>query len=198
MAYQVSSPFAGVQAIAILDTVGPGPTGSTGIGPTGLVGAFDSFYTQELQAYDTALGGGTFIYLRYSGTITVGTVCEITPTLVSGVVTNSATAWAGTTITGRPLCVAMATTGALGQWGWFQVQGNAVCTVQGAPAAGNPVFWQAAGVVSPTIVVSKAMLNAQFATGVSQTIGAGTTAVVLSATQAVVTINRPFAQGAIT
>ena len=64
--------------------------------------------------------------------------------------------------------------------------------------AGNPVYWQAAGVVSPTPVVSKQMVNAQFATAVSQTVGQGTTAVVLSATQAVVYLNRPFAQGAIT
>ena len=110
MAFQISSPTLGIQALPILDTVGPGPnTGGagTGAGPTGLVGAFDSFYVQEQQGIDAALGGGTFIYLRYSGTITVGTICEITPTQVSGVIVQSATAWAGTANSGRALCVAM-------------------------------------------------------------------------------------------
>lgn len=194
MAYQLQDPFLGTQSLPLLDTVGPGPVNLV----SGVYGGFNSFYGDIVRGYDLALGAGEFMYLRYSGTITVGTVCEITPTISGGNVILSATAWAGTTITGRPLAVAMATTGAVGQWGWFQVQGNAVCTVQGAPAAGNPAYWQAAGVVSPTVVAGKAMLNAEFSTAVSQTIGQGSTAVVLSATQAVVFINRPFAQGAIT
>jgi hypothetical protein len=194
MAYALQDPFIGTQPLPLLDTVGPGPANQAG----GVLGGFNSFYNDETRGYDTALGAGVFIYARYSGTITVGTICELTPTISGGNVITSATAWAGTAITGRPLAVAMATTGAVGQWGWFQVQGNAVCTVSGAPAAGNPVYWQAAGVVSPTPVASKQMVNAQFQTAVSQTIGQGSTAVVLSATQAVVFLNRPFAQGTIT
>lgn len=194
MAYALQDPFLGTQSLPLLDTVGPGPVNLV----SGVYGGFNSFYNNVVRGYDLALGAGEFVYARYSGTIVVGTVCEMTPTLVSGVVVTSATAWAGTVNTGRPLGVAMATTGAVGQWGWFQVQGNAVCTVSGAPAAGNPAYWQAAGVVSPTLVASKQMVNAQFQTGVSQTIGTGSTAVVLSATQAVVLLNRPFAQGNIT
>lgn len=197
MAYVLSSPFLGDQSATSVDTIGPGPTGSTGIGPTGLVGGFDSVYVQERQGNDINLGGGTFQYLRFSGTIAANTICEITPTLTSGQVISSATAWAGTVITGRPLCVAMVA-GTVGQWGWFQVQGNAIVTTSGAPAAGNPAYWQAAGVVSPTPVAGKQIVNAEFATAVSVTIGTGTGAVVLSATQSVLLINRPFAQGAIT
>lgn len=198
MAYVLQSPFVGAQPISLLDTVGPGPTGISGIGPVGLVGGFDNFYGQETQGYDVSLGSGVFEYMRYSGTITVGTVCEITPTLTAGVMVRSATAWAGTANAGRAVCVAMATTGAVGQWGWFQIQGSAIATCQGAPVAGNPVFWQAAGIVSPTLVASKQMVNAVFATAPAVTIGAGGAAVVLSATQAIVSMNRPFAQGNIT
>lgn len=193
MAYALQDPFLGTQTLPAIDTVGPGPVNLVG----GVYGGFNSFYNDEIRGYDTALGAGVFIYARFSGTIVLGTVCELTPTLTSGVVINSATAWAGTVNTGKPLAVAMAA-GTVGQWGWFQVQGNAIVTVSGAPAAGNPVYWQAAGVVSPTLVASKQMVNAQFSTAVSVTIGAGTTATVLSATQAVVMLNRPFAQSNIT
>lgn len=194
MTYFLKDPFMGEQPVAALDTVGPGPVNLV----SGVYGGFDSFYNTETRGYDTSLGHGTFLYARYSGTIVAGTVVELTPTISGGIVITSATAWAGTTITGKPLAVAVAATGAVGQWGWFQIQGNAVTTVQGAPAAGNPVYWQAAGVVSPTPVASKQMVNAQFQTAVSQTIGQGTSAVALTSTQAVVYLNRPFAQGAIT
>lgn len=193
MAYLLQDPFAGTQSLTAIDTVGPSPVNLV----SGVYGGFNSFYNMEVRGYDTALGMGTFLYARFSGTIAAGVVCELTPTISSGQVITSATAWAGTTITGRPLAVSMAA-GTVGQWGWFQIQGNAVVTVSGAPAAGNPVYWQAAGVPSPTVVASKQMVNAQFQTAVSQTIGSGSTAVVLSATQAVIYLNRPFAQGAIT
>lgn len=193
MAYALQDPFLGTQALPAIDTVGPGPVNLV----NGVYGGFNSFYNNEVRGYDPALGGGVFIYGRFSGSITAGAVCELTPTIASGIVLSSMTAWAGTAITGKPLCVAMAT-GTVGQWGWFQVEGNAVTTVSGAPAAGNPVYWQAAGVVSPTVVASKQMVNAQFQTAVSQTIGSGNNAVTLSSTQAVVLMNRPFAQGAIT
>jgi hypothetical protein len=179
--------------LSIVDTAGPGYqnlVAGTGSGRM-------NFYLQIVEGYDPNLGGGEFQYLRFSGTIAAGTVCEVTPSISGGIVIQNATAWAGTAVSGRPLCVALSA-GTVGQFGWFQVQGNAITTVQGAPAAGNPMYWQAAGVVSPTGVASKQMVNAVAATAVSQTIGQGSTAVVLSATQAIVTINRPFAQGAIT
>lgn len=179
----------GAVDLSLIDTAGPGPlnlVAGTGSGRM-------SFYNEELRGYDPALGAGTFVYGRYSGTIAAGVVVELTPTLTNGVVINSATAWAGTAVSGRPLAVSLSA-GTVGQFGWFQIQGNAIATVSGAPAAGNPVYWQAAGVPSPTPVASKQMVNAQFQTAVSQTIGT----TLLSATQAVLYLNRPFAQGAIT
>lgn len=194
MAFVALNDVLGEVDLTAIDTAGPGYqnlVSGTGSGRM-------NFYSQVVAGYDPNLGGGEFMYLQYSGTIVAGTVCEITPSIASGAIILKATAWAGTTITGRPLCVAVAATGANTQFGWFQVGGNAVCTVQGAPAAGNPMYWQAAGVISPTGVAGKQIVNAMAATAVSQTIGQGSSAVALSATQAVVTVNRPFAQGAIT
>jgi hypothetical protein len=88
--------------------------------------------------------------------------------------------------------------GTVGQWGWFQVSGNAIATCSGAPVAGNPVYWQAAGVVSPTLVAGKQLLGAKFATAPGVTIGTGSTAVVLSGTQAVLLLDRCTAQSNIT
>ena len=170
------------------DIAGPG-----GIGGSGR----QSFYNLELRGYDTALGGGTFIYARYSGTIGVGTVVELTPSLVAGNVVTNATAWAGTINSGRPLAVAVAA-GTVGQFGWFQIAGNAITSTSGAPVAGNPVFFGAAGSVRPTANAGLQVLGAQYSTAPSVTVGQGSTAVVLSGTQAVVFLNRPVAQSAIT
>lgn len=193
MAFVSLNDVLGQVDLSIVDLAGPGYlnlTAGTGSGR-------QNFYLQEVQGYDPNLGGGTFVYMRFSGTIAAGTVCEQTPSISGGVIIQNATAWAGTAVSGRPLCVALSA-GTVGQFGWFQVQGNAITTVQGTPAAGNPMYWQAAGVVSPTGVASKQMVNAVAATAVSQTIGQGSTAIVLTSTQAIVTMNRPFAQGAIT
>lgn len=193
MAFIALNDILGEVDLASIDTAGPGfqnLVAGTGSGR-------QNFYNQTVAGYDPNLGGGEFAYMRFSGTIAAGTTCETTPSISGGIVITNATAWAGTTITGRPLAVALSA-GTVGQFGWFQVGGNAICTVSGAPAAGNPMYWQAAGVISPTGVAGKQMVNAVAATAVSQTIGQGSSAVVLSATQAVVQINRPFAQGAIT
>lgn len=193
MAFVALNDVLGEVDLTIVDTAGPGYSNLV----TGTGSGRMNFYSQVITGYDPNLGGGEFQYLRYTGTIAAYTVCEVTPSITAGIIIQNAVAWAGTAVTGRPICVAL-TAGTVGQFGWFQVQGNAITTVQGAPAAGNPAYWQAAGVVSPTPVISKQLVNANFATAVSQTIGAGTGATVLSATQAVVTINRPFAQSAIT
>lgn len=193
MAFVAINDILGEVDLSIIDTAGPGYQNLV----TGTGSGRMNFYLQTVSGYDPNLGGGEFQYMRYSGTIAAGTVCETTPSITAGAIIQNATAWAGVALSGRPLCVALSA-GTVGQFGWFQTQGNAITTVQGAPAAGNPAYWQAAGVVSPTLVASKQMLNAVFATAVSQTIGQGSTAVVLSATQAIVTMNRAFAQGIIT
>jgi hypothetical protein len=193
MAFVAINQILGEVDLSALDTVGPGAqnlVAGTGSGR-------QNFYLQTVEGYDPNLGGGEFRYMRYSGTIIAGAIVEATPSISGGVIIQNATAWAGTANTGRTLAVALVS-GTVGQFGWFQVQGNAVVNVSGAPAAGNPVYWQAAGVVSPTGVAGKQVLNAVFATAVSQTLGQGNSAVTLSGTMAIATIDRPSAQGAIT
>ena len=193
MAYVMYDDLIGVVDLSTVDSNGPGPlnlTAGTGSGRS-------NFYNTEVRGYDPNLGSGTFIYAKYSGTIAAGTVVELTPSLSGGVVLQLATAWAGTANTGKPLAVAVSA-GVSTNWGWFQIQGNALTTCQGAPVAGNPAYWQASGVVSPTAVAGKQVLNAQFSTAPAVTIGTGAAAQVLSATTAVVYLSRPLAQGAIT
>ena len=75
------------------------------------------------------------------------------------------------------------------QYGWYQIAGSAVAATNGTLVAGpGPVFLAAAGQVSSTAVAGKQVLNARNDTAT------GTPA----ANQAVVQINRPFAQGQIT
>jgi hypothetical protein len=193
MAFVAINTLFGEVDLSTVDPAGPGFQNLVAGSGSGRM----NFYNQVIDGYDPNLGGGEFIYAKFSGTIAAGTVVELTPSITSGQIVTQATAWAGTALTGRPLAVAVAA-GVAGQWGWFQVSGNAICTVQGTPAVGNPMYWQAAGVISATGVISKQVLGAVAATAVSQTIGQGSTAVVLSSTQAVVQIMRPHAQGAIT
>lgn len=195
MAFIAINPTLGEIDLSIVDPAGPGVFNPFNSGATR---GYSSFYMEELHGYDQNLGAGTFVYAKFSGTIAADTVVEFTPSQdASGRMVMSATAWAGTANTGKQLGVAVAA-GVAGQWGWFQVQGNAIVNCQGAPAAGNPAYWQAAGVLSPTAVAGKQALGATFSTAAAVTIGSGTSAVVLSATQAVVNLSRPIAQGAIT
>ncbi|PXW28254.1 hypothetical protein [Paraburkholderia caballeronis] len=186
-------PLLGAVKLTDVDAVGPGPlnlVAGTGAGR-------QSFSFETLRGYDPVLGGGEFVFAKASTAIAAGTVVQFNQSLSGGSIVNSAAAWAGTANTGEPLGVAVAQL-ALGQWGWFQVGGNAIATVSGAPVAGNPVYWQAAGVVSPAAVAGKQALGAKFATAPGVTLGTGSTAVTLSATQAVITLNRTTSQGAIT
>lgn len=194
MAYIVADDELGFVDLYGVDTVGPGPLklgpGTVSYGRFNIPGAV-------MRGVDMALGGGEFVFAQAAGTIAAGGVCEMTQTVASGIYQISAQAWAGTVQTGKPLCVALVALTA-GQWGWFQVQGIAVVNCSGTPAAGNPVSWQASGVVSPTVVAGKSVLNAQFASANGVTYGAGTTATVLPSTQALAILNRPSAQGPIT
>jgi hypothetical protein len=192
MAYIVNDVELGFVDLSLVDTVGPGP-----LKLSGSAIAYGRYNQPgiEVRGTDPVLGGGTFLYVQFTGTVSIGTVCELSQTNVSSGTRYdiSALAWAGATITGKPLGVSMcaATTG---QWGWVQIQGLAITAVSGAPAVGNPAAWQASGVISPTIVAGKSVINAQFASAVSATVGA----VTLTASQALVLLNRPSAQGPIT
>lgn len=195
MAYVVTDDQLGFVDLYLADPVGPGA-----LQLSGSAIAYGRFNNPgiELRAYDPNLGGGTFVFVKAAAAITAGAFVELTQAVTAGFRYDvSAQPWAGAVNTGKPLGVAVAAL-AIGQFGWVQVQGLAIATVSGAPAAGGAAFWQAAGVVSPTTVASKAVLNAQFASAVSQTVGSGTSATVLTSTQALVLLNRPCAQGPIT
>ena len=208
MAYVSTEVVAGSVDLYQVDTLGPGPLAGLATGPTSR--GFTNYPGLELRAYDYNLGGGAFVYAKASGTITPGTVVEMSDTVTNGRYDVTATAWAGTAQSGKTLAVAISTL-LVNQFGWFQVEGNAMVTVQGAPVAGNSLYWQAAGVVSPTVVASKQVLNAVFGSAPAVVIGLGVQSLTsyspsttpqqaagtLSATQAIVLLNRPAAQSQI-
>lgn len=212
MAFTLLDVAAGQVDLYNIDTLGPGPlVGLGGTQPTSR--GFTNYPGTVMRGYDPFLGAGEFVFAKSSGTINYGTVCQWGTSVTAGRTDITMTAWAGTVNTGLPLAVAMQSL-TVGQWGWYQVGGVAVTTVSGAPAVGNPAYWQASGVVSPTPVASKQAVNALFASAVSATIYTGATSTtaynpanvastgntggLLSASQALVVLNRPYAQGAIT
>jgi len=212
MAFTLIDVAAGQVDLYNVDTLGPGPlVGLAGAQPTSR--GFANYPGTVLRAFDPFLGAGEFVYAKASGTITYGTVCQQGTSVTGGRTDLTATAWAGTVNTGLPLMVALQSL-TVGQFGWYQIGGLAITTVQGAPAVGNPAYWQAAGVISPTLVASKQANNAVFASAVSAVFGTGAQSLVayspanvaslgytggtLSSTQALVQLNRPFAQGNIT
>lgn len=133
----------------------------------------------------------------YVAGIGQGQVCELAYTLTAGTMVTTATLWAGTTVQGKPLGVAVNNMFP-GQASWLQVQGHAITVSNGTITSGSPVYWQAAGTVSNTGVASKQMVNATASAAAASVINSGNAAVTLSAVQALVFLNRPFAQGAIT
>jgi hypothetical protein len=193
MAFTAFDPILGVVNLTDVDTVGPGPLNLV----NGSGAGRQSFYFEKIRGNDAALGGGEFVYAQAGAALTPGAVVQFTQSLSNGVIVDSAALWTGTANSGDILGVALAAL-AIGQWGWFQVGGHAVVNCSGAPVAGNPVYWQANGVVSPTAVAGKQMEGAKFSTAPAITLGSGSTARTLSATQAVVLLNSPTAQGAIT
>lgn len=194
MAYTGFDPLLGVVNLTDVDPTGPGPFTLVG----SITGAGrQSFYLEEIRGNDANLGGGTFQYVKFGATLTPGQWVQFVDTLTAGQIVTTVIAWAGTAITGQPIGVVV-TGGTSAQWGWVQVQGNAIAAVSGSPTANGPVYWQASGVVSSTPVASKQVVNAQFATTNNVTIGTGASAAAIGAGFAVVTLNRPFGQGAIT
>lgn len=195
MSFTAYDPIIGVVKLTDIDPVGPGPynlVAGTGAGR-------QSFSFEPIRGYDANLGGGEFLFAQYGATIVAGTVVQFNQSLsAAGQIVNTAVAWTGTANSGDILGVAVAASGAVNQWGWFQIGGNALVTCQGAPVAGNPAYWQAAGVISPTAVSGKQVIGAKFATAPAITLGSGASAIVLSATQAVVTIEIPTVQTQIT
>jgi len=208
MAFTLLDVAAGQVDLYNVDTLGPGPlVGLGGVQPTSR--GFANYPGTIMRAYDPFLGAAEFFYGKALGATPFGTVCEMGISVTNGRYDETMTPWAGTARSGKPLCVALVTLAA-GNYGWFQVTGNAIVTCQGAPAAGNPVYWQAAGVVSPTLVASVQMVGAVFSSAAAAVFGTGASSLVayapainvtggtLSATQAIVTITTPKGQANIT
>ena len=191
MSFVSYDPILGEVDLSIIDTAGPGPF--TIGGAAGRM----SVYNGELRGYDVNLGGGVFVYAKFGATISAGATVKLDQSLVSGQVISTAQLWDGAANAGRPLAVAVAS-GVSGNFGWFQVQGNAIVNISGAVSSNTPIYWQANGVVSATVVASKQMENAQFSTAGGVTLGSGSTAVVLPSTQAVALLQYPGSEGAIT
>lgn len=190
MAFIGYDPIIGTVKLTDVDPDGPGP-----LSPKS---ARQSFTFEMIRGYDANLGGGEFVYAQAGGTIAAGGVVQFNQSQDSGgKMVNSAVNWAGTANSGDVLGVALVALTS-GQWGWFQVSGNAVVNCSGAPAVGNPCYWQAAGVVSPTAVAGKQVIGAKFATAAGATLGSGGSAIVLSGTQAVALLDRPNVQTQIT
>jgi hypothetical protein len=129
---------------------------------------------------------------------------ELTFSLDSGakpIVT--AQAWSGTANSGKTLAIAYQAfaSNAKVQYGWFQIQGMAFSKVvaTGTWAAGCTVAWSSSGIPQMTPVATKNVLNAQGVTAISTQIGVNTgsysptstNGFLLTATQALVFINRP-------
>lgn len=196
MAYVANNNQMGILDLSTVTSATAGSLGTPGVGALPSV-TLDAQTGYVVTGWDPALGAGEFVFAKSTGTIAAGTVVEFTTTATAGVFTTNFQAWAGTAVKGKPLGVVVAAT-AVGQYAWVQVQGNAITSTSGTVAAGDAQYWQASGVISSTPVISKAFLNAQAASAQAATVGAGTTAVTLTSTQAVIFLNRPFGQGAIT
>lgn len=135
---------------------------------------------------DAVLGGGEFIYLRGVANTILGSV--VSYQLSDGVSLNGTTAlWAGTANTGLPVAVATAAIVA-SNWGWYQIGGAAIVATSGTVAAGNPLYFQAAGVLQAAAVNGKQIegATASSANGVPTT------------NQTIVTIDRPSVEGQVT
>ena len=131
---------------------------------------------------DAVLGGGEFIYLLGVASTILGSV--VSYQLSDGVSLNGTTAlWAGTAGTGSPLAVATAAIVA-SDWGWYQIGGAAIVATSGTVAAGNPLYFQAAGVVQAAAVNGKQIVGAV----------AGSANGVPTTNQAIVTLDRPMVQ----
>ena len=141
-----------------------------------------------IKAVDPVFGVGEFIYLKGVASTVVGSVVTYDGNDGSGNPSFQTALAPSTANLDEPLAVAMGATGA-GQYGWYQISGSAVVATNGTLAAGpGPVYLAGSGQVTSTQAAGKQVMNARNETAT------GTPA----AGQAIVKINRPFAQGQIT
>lgn len=175
-----------------------------------ITGAVPATYNGTWQLITASASTGTFVIPTNTPTINAttagsyvvaigaGQTCELAYSLAAGYMTITATPWTGTTITGKPLGIAVANIPAT-YYGYLQVQGTAVAVTNGTVTVGGPLSWQANGTLSTAaIVAGKSLNNGSAASLISPVVGQGSSAVTYGAFQALVFIDRPFAQGAIT
>lgn len=133
---------------------------------------------------DPTYGGGEFIYLLGVASTIAGSVVSYNGN-TSGTPTWQTALAAVTANQGVPLAVAMSANVAA-QFGWYQISGNAIAATNGTLAAGpGKVYLAGSGQLTSTQANGAEVLNAVNVTAT------GTPA----ANQAVIEINRPFAQG---
>jgi hypothetical protein len=183
--------------LSTFDSAGPGPLS---FGPGAGAGAGrQNFPGQIVTGYDPILGAAEFIYARINTTAgsTAGNMVQLTAVPTPALQLNVG-GWGGTANSGATLAVVVTGGGAVGQYGWFQISGVAIVACSGAPAVNTPVYFAANNTVGPTAAAGKQVMNATFASNAGATVGTGTGAITLTASQALVLLNRPFNQGAIT
>lgn len=169
MAYTPTTPELGIQPIAVNSATQNHPLGTI------------------ITAVDPNYGTGEFIYLKGVASTVAGSV--VTYGGVSGGFPTYQTTLAPATANlAVPLAVALSANVAA-QFGWYQISGMAVAATNGTLAAGPaPVYLAGSGQLSSTAVAGKQV------SGAINVTATGTPATGL----AVVEIDRPSAQGAIT
>jgi len=140
-----------------------------------------------VRAVDDDYGVGEFIYLAGCAGTVQGSVVTYDGADMNGLPTWQSMLAPATANMSAPLAFATAPILA-GEYGWYQIAGSAVVSTNGTLAAGGPVYLAGGGQVTSTAAAGMEVMNsrAETATGTPM------------ANQAIVKINRPFAQGAIT
>lgn len=169
MAYTVETTRIGSQPIAVTDTIANHSLGAI------------------VEAKDPVYGGGEFIYLLGVAATIVGSLVTWNGN-TSGTPTFQTTLCPSTANLAQPVAVAMSANTAA-RYGWYQISGNAVASTNGTLAAGPAqIYIGTTGTVTSTGAAGKQILGSVNVTAT------GTPA----ANLAVIEINRPHAQGAIT
>ncbi|MEQ1572780.1 MAG: hypothetical protein ABL993_00905 [Vicinamibacterales bacterium] len=169
MTYKAVGPWMGMQALTDTSTVQNHPLGTKVVGIDNNPAASNK-------------GEGEFIYLK-------GIASTVEGSLVDYDITLGVTALSPATGGEGPVAVSMSANVA-NQYGWYQVRGCAAVKAPNAAVVGAGVYMLAAtpGSVDDAVVASEQILNAKFTT----------TTGTPSSGLAVIEINYPFHQGAIT
>jgi hypothetical protein len=147
-------------------------------------------------ARDPILGGGEFVYVSAYQACTAGQVVQffVSQDLTTRTMKLGVAPWTGVANLGLPLGVCYVALPA-NYYGWVQIGGFAIINATGAISPNDQVYWSANGIVTNVVANGKHMIGAQFATATGATLGTGAAVVTLPATQAIVWMQYPVAQG---